>query len=69
MVIGAFILMGISKTNRGSFWSMSLITLINITLAYVEVGGYQAIIDQYAEAEPDPLYSAFEWDPDTNTNK
>ncbi len=40
-----------------------------LLLAFAEVGGYQAIVDQYAEAEPDSEYTAFEWDPDTQTNK
>jgi|FrelakmetLWP11LW_1041352.scaffolds.fasta_scaffold319742_2 hypothetical protein len=37
--------------------------------AFAEVGGYEALLDKYVASEAAPEYTAYEYDPITNTNK
>ncbi len=41
---------------------------INVS-AFAEVGGYEALLDKYVASEAAPEYTAYEYDPITNTNK
>ena len=57
---------------KSNFTKKKLFLKLNVNFcatAFAEVGGYEALLDKYHESEAAPEYTAYEWDPVTNTNK